>query len=117
MRKCICLFVMIAICLLSCCSAWPSNIDNSDDERAYQIGYDEGYKDGFEYVLSTLRDNANNSQRYMDIADIEESIHIYYRDNPYVDADLVRDDIIYHPDFEHYTLAELLENLIMECIE
>jgi hypothetical protein len=114
MKKKVLFGIIISLCLLCGCSENPSNADDLARDEAYNAGYETGYEEGVQYVLSVLRENADDWQIYMDIEDIEESIRIYYQDDPSVDPDLVRDDILYHPDFEHYTLSELLEKLIRE---
>lgn len=113
----ICISLIFCLLFLYGCSTESSSMDEYAQEDAYQTGYDKGYKDGIEYVLSSLRENADNWQTYMDIEDIEDSIRSYYRNDSTVDVDLIRDDIIYHPDFEHYTLAELLEKLIDASVD
>ena len=54
---------------------------------------------------------------YMDIEDVDDSIHAYLEDYPDIDCCDVRDMIIYNSDFEHYSLEELLETLIKENID
>lgn len=79
-------------------------------------GYDEGYEDGIKYALSVLRDGACDWPVYMDIEDIDASIHDYMEAyHPGEDCCDVRDMIIYS-DYEHHTLAELLDELIAENI-
>ncbi len=102
----------LLLCFLSGCISNPSNREDFRKTDAYSVGYEEG----IQHALTILRENANDWDRYMNIEDIESSIRIYFNDSC-VDVDEVRDAIIYHPDFEHYTLEELLENLINENID
>ena len=99
--------ILACVCILLACS---SNKGYNSSSSSYY----EGYEDGVKHALSVLRGNSNDWDRYVKFEDVEDSIYLYYDNNPYVDADLVRDDILYHPDVENYTLNELLENLINE---
>ena len=48
----------------------------------------------------------------MNIEDVEDSIRIYFDDYSYLDIDDIRDGIIYHPDFEHFTIEDWVENFV-----
>lgn len=104
---------ILCLVMLCGCTFEPSSLNDFENEKAYEVGYEKGVQ----YVLSTLRENADDWNYYMNIEDIEDSIRIYYRSDNSIDVDEARDAIIYHPDFERYTLAELLEKLIEENIE
>ncbi|MBR5278218.1 MAG: hypothetical protein IKU23_03020 [Clostridia bacterium] len=106
----------VLFCFLCGCSSTPSSLEEFQKTEAYDVGYEKGYEDGILHVLSILRENANDWDRYMKIEDVESSIRIYY-DESSADVDEARDAIIYHPDFEHYTLKEMLEELIIENID
>ena len=95
----------------------PSSIEDFEKTDAYDIGYKKGYEEGMRYAFKTLRENSDDGTIYMDIEDVEDSIRIYYRDNEMVDADEVRDAILYHPDFEHYSGREILDDIIENNIE
>ena len=115
------------LCFLIGCSGNPGDrhIEDPTQSESYSIGYDEGhatgydegYEEGIKYVLSALREGANDWEIYMEIEDIDDSIHDYIEAyQPNVDCCDVRDLIIYSG-YEHYTLNELLERLIDENID
>ena len=118
-------FICILLCLLILCgcSSETSSVEtceqdeSSAQDEAYSIGYDKGYEDGIKYALSQLRDGAVDWKIYMDIEDVDDSIHAYLKDFPDIDCCDVRDMIIYNSDFEHYSLEDLLENLIAENMD
>jgi len=99
------------------CSSKPSSIEEYEQDEAYNVGYDKGYEDGINYALSQLREGAVDWKIYMDIDDVDDSIHAYLEDYPDIDCCDVRDMIIYNSDCEHYSLEELLETLIKENID
>ena len=109
--------VLICLLVLCGCSFGSSSIESYEQDEAYSIGYAEGYEDGIKYALSQLREGAVDWKIYMDIEDVDESIHAYLEDFPDVDCCDVRDMIIYNSDFEHYSLEDLLESLIAENID
>ena len=109
---------LMLCCLVLCgCSSEPSSIEEYGQDEAYNVGYDKGYEDGVKYALSQLREGAVDWKIYMDIEDVDDSLHAYLEDFPDVDCCDVRDMIIYNPNFEHYSLEELLEILIAENID
>lgn len=126
MKKTVIICLLVLLLSLCGCSGDPSNrhIEDPTEEPSYSIGYDdghmdgydEGYKDGIKYALSVLRDGAYDWPVYMDIEDIDASIHdymvAYHSDEDCCD---VRDMIIYS-DYEHHTLEELLDELVAENI-
>lgn len=115
-------FGAVCLFLLCSCTSEPSRFADYSEEEIYDGGYDEGYDvgyaEGIAYVLSTLRDNANGYDRFMNIEDIDKSIHLYL-DSQNFEGDCcdVRDCIISHPDFEHYTLRDMLDELIQSCLD
>lgn len=111
------LCVLLCLFVLCGCSAEPSSKSEYEQDEAYNIGYDKGYKDGIKYALSQLREGAVDWKIYMDIEDVDDSIHEYLKDYPDIDCCDARDVIIYNPDYEHYSLEELLESLIAENID
>lgn len=84
-------------------------------EEGNREGYERGYREGMKYAIESLRDNAYDWDMYMNVEDIDESIHRCFEDYG-AEADNIRDMIIYHPDFKRYSLEELLEKLIDESI-
>ena len=109
--------LILCVLILCGCSSEPSNIEAYEQDEAYNIGYDAGYEDGIKYVLSQLRDGAVDWKIYMDIEDVADSIHAHLKDFPGIECCDVRDMIIYNPDYEHYSLEDLLEELIAENID
>ena len=119
---------LLALLLSLCgCSGDSSNrhIENPCEDPSYSTGYDdghmagygEGYEEGIKYVLSALREGAYDWPVYMDIEDIDASIHDYMEFyHPDEDCCDVRDMIIYS-DYEHYPLDELLDELIAKNID
>ena len=127
MKKLFITCLIFCFCLLVGCSGDPSNwhIEDPTEDPSYSIGYDdghmagydEGYEEGIKYALSVLRDSAYDWPVYMDIEDIDASIHDYMEFyHPDEDCCDVRDMIIYS-DYEHYTLDELLDELIAKNID
>lgn len=115
-------FGAVCLCLLYGCTSEPSRFADYSEEEIYDTGYDEGYDKGYEdgiaYVLSTLCENANGYDRFMNIEDIDDSIHSYLESQNFEgDCCDVRDCIIYHPDFEHYVFRDMLDELIQSCID
>lgn len=119
-KKILSICVLSCLCLLCGCSE-PDKYADYTKEEVYDEGYEEGYRSGYEegiqYALDVLRENANDYEIFMDIEDIDESIHRYLGEDTEVDCCEVRDCIIYHPDFEHYTLRDLLERIIQSSIK
>lgn len=114
-RTIICVFLCLLV--LCGCSSKPSSIEKYEQDEAYNVGYDKGYEDGINYALSQLREGAVDWKIYMDIEDVDDSIHAYLEDYPDIDCCDVRDMIIYNSDCEHYSLEKLLETLIKENID
>ena len=109
--------LIICVLLLCGCLSEPSSMEEYEQDDTYSVGYDRGYEDGIKYALSQLREGAVDWKIYMDIEDVDTSIHVYLEDFTDVDCCDVRDMIIYNPDFEHYSLEDLLESLIAENID
>ena len=127
MKKTLIICLLVLLLSLCGCSGDPSdrNIDNPTEDTPYRIGYDdghmagydEGYEEGIKYALSVLRGGAGDWPIYMDIEDIDASIHDYMKAyHPDGDCCDVRDMIIYSG-YDHYTLDELLDELIAENID
>ena len=116
MKK-ILLYLLLCLLVLCGCSSNSSNMDTYEQDEAYSVGYEKGYEDGIKYALSHLREGAVDWKIYMDIEDVDDSIHAYLEDYPDIDCCDVRDMIIYNPDYEHYSLEDLLEELIAENID
>ena len=107
----------LCLCFFVGCSSEPNGKDDFAEEEVYSVGYDQGYEDGIKYVLSALREGAYDWPIYMDIEDVDASIHDYMEAyHPDEDCCDVRDMIIY-ADYEHYTLDGLLDKLIAENID
>ena len=112
------IFVICLIAfLLSGCTKSPSNIDETRATHSYDVGYDEGYEAGVNYVLNSLRENANDFDAYVSVDNIEQGIREYYKNDDSVDVDDMRDMIIFSGENELRTLREILEELIDYSID
>lgn len=115
-------FGAVCLFLLCSCTSEPSRFADYSEEEIYDGGYDEGYDvgyaEGIAYVLSTLRDNANGYDYFMNIEDINKGIDSYLDSHNFKgDSYDPRDYITDSSDFEHYVFRDMLEELIQSCID
>ncbi len=113
MKKTLVATVIICLCLLLGCSFQHHSVDDFSDDEAYYFGFEEGV----EYALSIILENADDHDLYMNIEDVEESIRRYYKNDSTVDIDEIRDCIVFHPDFDRYTINELIKEIIDQNME
>ena len=105
----LCLAVVI-IATMCACDSEPSRFADYDDEEIYELGYEEGHKEGMDYAVEALLENADGWTQYMDVEDVEDSIYQYFGSDS--EAEEIRDMIIYNPDYELRTFEEMLKELI-----
>lgn len=112
MKKVVILLLIIGVLFISGCSSPSSDLDDYSKEEAYDAGYEEGYQEGIDYILSQLRESSYSGDVYMNIEDIEDGIRIYFADDSSVDSDEIRDAIVFHPDFDHFTVEDWVDAFI-----
>jgi hypothetical protein len=111
-------FVFGVVCLFLLCGCTSGTVHENGYNSGYENGYNKGYEEGVKYVLSSLRENANGYDLFMNVEDIEEGIDLYLESHnlngDYYDA---RDYITDSPDLRHYIFSDMLDELIQSCIE
>ena len=117
MKRTVILLLIIGVLFINGCSSPSSDLDDYSKEEAYDAGYEEGYQEGIDYILSQLRESSYSGNVYMNIEDVEEGIRIYFSDDSSVDSDEIRDAIVFHPDFDHFTVEDWVDAFISNYSE
>ena len=117
MKRIVILLLIIGVLFISGCSSPSSNLDDCSKEEAFDAGYEEGYQEGIDYILSQLRESSYSGNVYMNIEDVEDGIRTYFTDDSSVDADEIRDAIVFHPDFDHFTVEDWVDAFISNYSE
>ena len=108
MKKTVILLLIIGVLFISGCSSPSSDLDDYSKEEAYDAGYEEGYQEGIDYILSQLRESSYSG---------DVCIRIYFADDSSVDSDEIRDAIVFHPDFDHFTVEDWVDAFISDYTE